>query len=223
MNNEQHIKVSFYQNVGRNMEELRNDYGYKAEVLASKLGVAKQTYYEYERGDKKISFDKLCILADLYQVSTHFFATKNLLKQDKIHLDCYTMGKSERIIEADKIVFENPLNNSLFCYQMKSGEIIMFERTQEFIYDIDKLMMFEYMGEKIISRVTRYEDPFNNKNVMYGFRRTPTAKELTYVMNIKDLIFMGYEINIIKHVSYVPNVFQHRESEQTSADDEFSN
>jgi transcriptional regulator with XRE-family HTH domain len=47
------------------LKSIRQDRGISPPDLARAIGVTTNSYYRYERGDARIQFDKVCLLADM--------------------------------------------------------------------------------------------------------------------------------------------------------------
>ena len=74
------------------LKELRIAYGYKQVDIASVLGIVRQTYSHYERGDRTPNTETLYRIAAFYNISL------NELLKDTIELDpelYYTAPKGE--------------------------------------------------------------------------------------------------------------------------------
>jgi len=52
--------------------ELRKKRGYTHDCLAAHLKITRQAYSFYESGKREMSFESLCMLADLYNVTTDY-------------------------------------------------------------------------------------------------------------------------------------------------------
>ena len=54
------------------IQKLQKENGLTKKEVYEKLGVSNTTYWEYEKGTQKPTYDKLIILADLYNVSLDY-------------------------------------------------------------------------------------------------------------------------------------------------------
>ncbi len=62
----------FYNNSMKNVKNLRLQYGYTQQYVASKLNIKQNTYSQYETGAREISIDMLIALATFYNTSTDY-------------------------------------------------------------------------------------------------------------------------------------------------------
>lgn len=68
--------------IGEMIAELRKDHGMKQKEVALKLNVAVSTVSNYETDAHEPDLENLCILADLYGVSTDYILGRTKVKQD---------------------------------------------------------------------------------------------------------------------------------------------
>ncbi len=68
------MKEDFYIELGKKLKYKRNEEDKKQWEIANILHTSRSNYSRYELGIREISFEELCILADLYNVSLDFFA-----------------------------------------------------------------------------------------------------------------------------------------------------
>lgn len=54
------------------LKDLREDNDYKQREIADYLSCAQNTYAQYELGERRISLELLCKLADLYKTSVDY-------------------------------------------------------------------------------------------------------------------------------------------------------
>ena len=52
--------------------ELRKEKGYTQSMIAQKLGISRYAVSVMERGKNKTNIDRICILADLFDVSVDY-------------------------------------------------------------------------------------------------------------------------------------------------------
>lgn len=57
-------------NIGENLKKLRKQRGLSQQDVADKLNVSRQAYCRYENGQRELSLDFLCALADFYEETT---------------------------------------------------------------------------------------------------------------------------------------------------------
>lgn len=72
----------FYKNLGQKLKKYRKDNGYTQEQLGAKLGITKSAVVNYETGIRKIPFDLLASLCDLYKVRIDDLVTKQTTLND---------------------------------------------------------------------------------------------------------------------------------------------
>ena len=72
----------FYKNLGQKLKKYRKDNGYTQEQLGEKLGITKSAIVNYETGIRKIPFDVLATLCDLYKVRIDDLVTKQTTLND---------------------------------------------------------------------------------------------------------------------------------------------
>ena len=73
---------NFYKNLGQKLKKYRKDNGYTQEQLGAKLGITKSAIVNYETGIRKIPFDVLTTLCDLYKVRIDDLVTKQTTLND---------------------------------------------------------------------------------------------------------------------------------------------
>ena len=73
--------------VGERLKQLRRRSKMTQAKAAELLNISMPTYGRYERGDICISIDKLCVLADLYDVSLDYLLKGAAAKDAKLPLD----------------------------------------------------------------------------------------------------------------------------------------
>ena len=73
--------------VGERLKQLRRRSKMTQAKAAELLNISMPTYGRYERGDICISIDKLCVLADLYDVSVDYLLKGAAAKDTKLPLD----------------------------------------------------------------------------------------------------------------------------------------
>ena len=56
----------------KRLKELRDDNDLLQKQIAATLNITRQQYSLYEKGDRTIPIDKLCILSKFYKVSTDY-------------------------------------------------------------------------------------------------------------------------------------------------------
>ncbi len=54
------------------LKELREEHGYKQEILANYIGVKQHAYSQYETGKRQIPIETIIKLAELYNVSVDY-------------------------------------------------------------------------------------------------------------------------------------------------------
>ena len=57
-------------NIGENLKKLRKQKKLTQDQLAKVLNISRQAYCRYENGQRELSLDTLCQLADFYDEST---------------------------------------------------------------------------------------------------------------------------------------------------------
>lgn len=72
----------FYKNLGQKLKKYRKDSGFTQEQLGAKLGITKSAIVNYETGIRKIPFDVLASLCDLYKVRIDDLVTKQTTLND---------------------------------------------------------------------------------------------------------------------------------------------
>lgn len=70
---EKNIKRRVNLKICHKLKELRKANGYSQEFVASKLGVSRQAYSYYERGERRLDFLEFKKLTDLYHISIDDF------------------------------------------------------------------------------------------------------------------------------------------------------
>ena len=58
--------------LSKKLFELRKKYDYTHDFVANYLNITRQAYSFYESGKREMSYESLCMLADLYNVTTDF-------------------------------------------------------------------------------------------------------------------------------------------------------
>ena len=72
----------FYKNLGQKLKKYRKDNGFTQEQLGAQLGITKSAIVNYETGIRKIPFDVLASLCDLYKVRIDDLITKQTTLND---------------------------------------------------------------------------------------------------------------------------------------------
>lgn len=65
-------KKAFPSNTPSILRDLREKYGYSQQEVAEKIAVDRVTYTYYENGKRKVSAEKLAMLAKVYNVTTDY-------------------------------------------------------------------------------------------------------------------------------------------------------
>ena len=85
------------------MRILRESKGYSQEYVGSVLGIEQNTYSKLESGQIRLTLDRICKLAELYEVST------DLLVSNELPIVNYNNGKfSKGIVNTENYVSQNP-------------------------------------------------------------------------------------------------------------------
>lgn len=72
------VPISYFfeessESIGEKIKNLRKEHGLKQEDIAERLGLVHSSVSSWERDITKPPFDKLCALADLFNVSVNYF------------------------------------------------------------------------------------------------------------------------------------------------------
>lgn len=82
---------------------LRESKGYSQEYVGSVLGIEQNTYSKLESGQIRLTLDRICKLAELYEIST------DLLVSSELPIVNYNSGKfSKGIVNTENCVSQNP-------------------------------------------------------------------------------------------------------------------
>ena len=87
---------NFYKNIGQKLKKYRKDSGYTQEQLGAKLGITKSAIVNYETGIRKIPFDILASLCDLYKVRIDDLITKRTTLNDILETKIGQVPLSEK-------------------------------------------------------------------------------------------------------------------------------
>ena len=68
----------------QNIKHLRQEFGFSQSVLGEKIGVGKAQISAYEKGGSYPSVERLCMLADIFQVKIDQFVYSYLTKDDEV-------------------------------------------------------------------------------------------------------------------------------------------
>ena len=93
--------MMIYEQIGKKIEELRNSRGISQQVLANILGYESSTaVHLLERGARKISIDKLKVIANYFEVSID-----QLLKEDtnQTKTDLLSALRSDPLLDEEDI------------------------------------------------------------------------------------------------------------------------
>lgn len=69
-------------NISEKLKSLRKGKGYTMQTVSNKTGIAFRTYQNYEYGNREISTEALCKLADFYGITTDYLLGRNQSNSD---------------------------------------------------------------------------------------------------------------------------------------------
>lgn len=82
--------------IGERLKSLRKMYGMTLEDVGKRIGVTKATAQRYEAEKISVPYDKICMLADLFQVQPGYLFSNNTTKN-------MNKGNNDEIEEALKL------------------------------------------------------------------------------------------------------------------------
>lgn len=105
--------------VGARLYEVRERLGFAQQGLAEALGIALRTYQNYERGDRPISKEVLCVLVERFKVDANWLLSGRELeiKEDqriKAEIDLSLFRRVQEALRSDYSEFRKA-NAPMFC------------------------------------------------------------------------------------------------------------
>ena len=114
--------------IGERLSELRKDLGSKQKDIAIRLNVGVSTISNYETDTHEPDLDSLCVLADLYHVSTDY-----ILGRTSLNIDVTTLNEPvyQYLTRADIISFIENLSESDSQYLIRTIRMLHYQHQLE--------------------------------------------------------------------------------------------
>ena len=191
--------ANLLKHIGERLKYLRKHYAVQVDRLTEALGVSRNQYYLYEKGESSISIVGLKRLADFYHVSLELLTNNHLPELGcSTFFHCYAADALDELVKTKEVYISNR-NDSLLMIKDKD-KFMLFETMQN-CPTSNGVYFFEHNGVKKVAELLFIGNPSDKSGIVLVLFN----KDNPLSMKRKDLFILARHVG--NYVESVPGRF----------------